>query len=264
MDYFKLMSRFWQLNTQVHFTPSETTLYHFLLAECNRLGWKNPFGYTNGALCAGIGISEKTLISARTKLQQHGLLFFKSGHKNCPTVYQLTPHDELTTTLNNTASTFQPIVKPMEQSKSNSLENVRSSLHSTRVAIPQETRRPYERTMAEAWTGQTSQQLPGASPPTSLTEYNADQSPLVDKEAFAQILRTNNYGHVDIETYRQQMLDTARTRQVRRSLPAWSKWITTYLNNDNKRGALLLPQALSTPTSQGNLRAKANTHSYIL
>jgi hypothetical protein len=145
IDYFKLMNRFWQLNAQVRFTPSETTLYHFLLAKCNSLGWKNPFGYTNDAICAGITVSEKTLIAARAKLQHHGLLSFKSGYKNCPTVYQLTPHDKLTATLDNTASTFQPIVKPMGQNKPDSLENVRSSLHSTIVAIPQETGRPYER-----------------------------------------------------------------------------------------------------------------------
>jgi hypothetical protein len=264
MDYFKLMNRFWQLNAQVRFTPSETTLYHFLLAESNRLRWKNPFGYTNGALCAGISISEKTLISARTKLQQHGLLFFKSGHKNCPTVYQLTPHDKLTPALNNTASTFQPIVKPMGQNKPDSLENVRSSLHSTIVATLQETGRPYERTVAEAWTVQASQHLPKASALTTAAQYNADQSPLADKEAFAQILRTNNYDHVDIETYRQQMLATARVKQVKCSLLAWSKWITSYLNNDNRRNTLLLPQGLSTTTSRGNLRAKANTQSYVL
>jgi hypothetical protein len=118
--------------------------------------------------------------------------------------------------------------------------------------------------MAEAWTVQTGQHLPVASAPTTAAQYNADQSPLADKEAFAQILRTNNYGHVDIETYRQQMLATARMKQVTRPLLAWPKWIITYLNNDNRRGTLLLSQGLSTTTSRGNLRAKANTQSYVL
>ena len=263
MDYIKLMNRFQRLYRHARFTPPEATLYYFLMAECNSLHWKNPFSYTNGALCASIGISEKTLIAARAKLQRHGLLSFKSGYKNCPTVYRLTPYDELTT-LNNRASNFQPILQPMEQFKTDSLENVRSSLNRDTVVIPEETARPYERTMAEARTLQTSQPLPVASASIAPAQYNADQSPLVDKEAFAQILRASNYGHVDIETYRQQMLTTARYKQVLRSLPAWSKWIITYLNNDSRRGVLLLPQALSSITSLGNLFAKANTQSYIL
>ncbi|MDO7884237.1 hypothetical protein [Hymenobacter cheonanensis] len=263
MDYIKLMNRFRRLYPQARFTPSEATLYYFLMAECNSLQWKNPFGYTNGALCASISISEKTLIAARAKLQQHGLLSFRSGYKNCPTVYRLTPHDELST-LHNTASNSQSILQPIGQSKANSLENVRSSLNRDTVVIPQEIARPYERTMAEARAVQISHSLPVASASTSPAQYNADQSPLVDKEAFAQILRASNYGHVDIETYRQQMLVTARDKQVLRSLPAWSKWIITYLNNDSQRGVLLLPQTLSTTTSQGNLFAKANTQSYVL
>jgi len=263
LDYFKLMDRFWRLNAQVRFTTSEATLYHFLLAECNRLYWKNPFGYTNGAICASISISEKTLIVARMKLQQHGLLSFKSGHKNCPTVYQLTPCNELST-LTNTASNFQSNVQLIGQSKPNSLENARSSLHRDIITIPQKVIRPHERTMAEACNVQAGQPLPAASTPASQVQYKADQSPLIDKESFAQILRSNNYAHVDIETYRQQMLSTARTKQVTRPLAAWSKWIITYLNNERQRGALLTPQALSAATSPGNLRAKANTQAYVL
>jgi hypothetical protein len=263
MDYFKLMNRFWRLNAQVRFTTSEATLYHFLLAECNSLYWKNPFGYTNGAICASISVSEKTLIAARAKLQQHGLLSFKSGHKNCPTVYQLTPSNELTS-LTNTASNFQSNAQSIGQSKPDRLKNVRSSLHRDIITIPQEVVRPHERTMAEACNVQAGQPLPAAITPTTQVQYEADQSPLVDKEGFAQILRANNYGHVDIETYRQQMLATARAKQVTRSLAAWSKWIIAYLNNERQRGALLIPLALSVTTSPGSLRAKANTQSYIL
>lgn len=261
MDYFKLLRRFWQLHNQVRLTAPETVLYCFLLEECNSLWWKNPFGYTNTALVARLGISEKTLISARTSLQAHGLLTFQPGRKNCPTTYQLLPPNKETAEPTNTTRIFQSMPSPGEPNAHHSLENTGSSLHEVTLPTLSTVARQYERTSALA--GQLNQSPPRTGSVCDQAQCSADESPLANKAAFAQILQDGGYGDVDKELYRQQMLTTARRKQVMLSPARWHKWIITYLNNE-RRGAPLLPPQLIAPPTTESLRIKSNPNAIVI
>jgi len=261
MDYFKLLRRFWQLHKKARLTASETVLYCFLLEECNSLWWKNPFGYTNAALVARLSISEKTLISARISLQAHGLLTFHPGRKNRPTTYQLLPPSKEAAAPANTAPISQSIPLPGEQSTCNSLERTRSSLHEVILPTLSTVARRHERTSALA--GKIHQLPPLTGPTYDQAQCSADESPLADKAAFAQILQAGGYSDVDKELYRQQMLATARLKKVALPTARWHKWITTYLNNERRR-APLLPQQPVTPPTTENLRTKSNPDAIVL
>lgn len=79
MNYIELINRFWQLRRSKRITSTQTDLYFFLLQECNQRDWENPFQCSNGLVCSGIGITEKTLIDARNVLKQLGLIDFENG-----------------------------------------------------------------------------------------------------------------------------------------------------------------------------------------
>ena len=60
-------------------TSTEQALFHELVAICNDDDWTDVFPCSNYDLCSPLQISENTLISARLKLIQVGLIFYKSG-----------------------------------------------------------------------------------------------------------------------------------------------------------------------------------------
>lgn len=78
MTYLDLINQFWKLNKEYVFSANETQLYFKLLDTCNSLNWKNPFTHSNGFICGELGISEKTLRTARQQLVNYGLIEFKS------------------------------------------------------------------------------------------------------------------------------------------------------------------------------------------
>lgn len=88
--YPYLINEFWQLREQVQFSSLEVDLYYALMQISNRIHWLNPFKKTNAHLMLLINISkEASLINARNKLQQHGLIRFKSGKKGDASEYTL-------------------------------------------------------------------------------------------------------------------------------------------------------------------------------
>lgn len=78
MTYIDLINQFWKLNKENIFSATETQLYFKLLDTCNSLNWKNPFTHSNGYICGELGISEKTLRTARQQLVNYGLIELKS------------------------------------------------------------------------------------------------------------------------------------------------------------------------------------------
>lgn len=82
MNYIELINRFWQLRRSKRITSKETDLYFFLVQECNTRSWENPFQCSNKLIIASIDIKEPTLIEARNKLKQLGLIEFIGGEKN--------------------------------------------------------------------------------------------------------------------------------------------------------------------------------------
>lgn len=84
-----MINQFWMIRRSKKITPSQAYLYFGLLQECNERNWENPFEYPNESICARIGISEPTMIDARARLKQLGLIDFESGERNkkSPTYY---------------------------------------------------------------------------------------------------------------------------------------------------------------------------------
>lgn len=77
-----MINQFWMIRRSKKITPAQAYLYFGLLQECNERNWENPFEYPNESICARIGISEPTMIDARARLKQLGLIDFESGERN--------------------------------------------------------------------------------------------------------------------------------------------------------------------------------------
>lgn len=95
MNGYELANQFRRVRRKFCFSSIEADLFYELVAICNDEGWPDTFQYPNALLCATIGTSEKSLISARNRLQQAGLLNFISGHKRFPTKYSFLPLPEV-------------------------------------------------------------------------------------------------------------------------------------------------------------------------
>ena len=102
------------MNRSVEFSPNEVFLYFYLLNECNIRGWQNPFEHPNKTIVLATGISEKTVIEVRNRLQQKGLITFESGKKNAKSpVYYL---NDLSKPLSKVLS--KTLSKPLSKSLS--------------------------------------------------------------------------------------------------------------------------------------------------
>lgn len=95
MNYIEMINNFWRVDAEYSFTGNETKLYMFLLHTSNRLGWKNPFRLSYRQIELGSTLTVNTVVSARNKLSQAGLISFEIGKKGCPksiankTVYEI-------------------------------------------------------------------------------------------------------------------------------------------------------------------------------
>ncbi len=93
MNGYTIANQFRKLRPSFLFSCIEADLFYELVALCNERSWPTEFQYSNPLLCATLGVSEKSLISARNRLKQAGLLEFTSGHKRSPTVYRFLDPD---------------------------------------------------------------------------------------------------------------------------------------------------------------------------
>ncbi|MDO7851378.1 hypothetical protein [Hymenobacter convexus] len=93
MNGYTLANHFRKLRPTSSFSSIEADLFYELVGLCNDRNWPTEFQYPNPLLCATLGISEKSLITARNRLKQAGLLEFTSGHKRSPTVYRFLDPD---------------------------------------------------------------------------------------------------------------------------------------------------------------------------
>jgi len=94
MNGYTLANHFRKLRPSFSFSSQEADLFYELVALCNDRGWPTEFQYPNHLLCATLHpMVESTLVRARNRLKQAGLLEFTSGHKRNPTVYRLLDPD---------------------------------------------------------------------------------------------------------------------------------------------------------------------------
>ena len=89
MNYIELINQFWRIRRSKKITQIQADLYYFLLHECNMRNWENPFEFPNTLITAAIGISEPSLVDARARLKQLGLIDFEPGErkKKSPVYY---------------------------------------------------------------------------------------------------------------------------------------------------------------------------------
>ena len=105
--YISLCRAYWQRAMEFMPEPTDTHLYFYLVEYCNKKFWESPFRLSNGALCSALGITTKTLIKARGRLVQMGLIEFIPGHNNRreSTQYNLLLWWKNSTTLGTTSGT---------------------------------------------------------------------------------------------------------------------------------------------------------------
>ncbi len=87
MNYIELINKFWTINLEATFSHAEVHLYFKLLEINNRLGWKNEFKCPNTRLEGETGMRTKTLINARQRLIDFGLITYKKGSTRKAGVY---------------------------------------------------------------------------------------------------------------------------------------------------------------------------------
>lgn len=81
MNYITLINQFWRVRRSKRVTSVEADLYFYLMNVCNELNWENPFEHPNKLIVATLGVTEKTMIEARNRLKQKGLIDFEPGKR---------------------------------------------------------------------------------------------------------------------------------------------------------------------------------------
>lgn len=90
MNTKDFMRHFWLNNQYDPCSPSETTLYHYLLFEAEHQQWAMPFKVPTQMLIAYTGISKQGIIDARANLYKRGLITYSNGEgKGRPALYSL-------------------------------------------------------------------------------------------------------------------------------------------------------------------------------
>lgn len=95
MNYIELIKNFWTSHNANSFSTTEIALYFYLLEVFNVCQWKNQIKRNNRRVEADLDISYNTLKAARNKLQQSGLLYFKSKNGDANVIYTLSNFDEV-------------------------------------------------------------------------------------------------------------------------------------------------------------------------
>ena len=94
MNIYCYMNHFWFKNQYDPCSPSETTLYHYLLYEAERQQWVKPFRMPTQMLMSYTGLSKQSVIDAREGLKERGLITYsKGGGKGRPALYSLVLND---------------------------------------------------------------------------------------------------------------------------------------------------------------------------
>lgn len=78
--FIELVNRFWVVNFEYSFGTSDMALFFALHRFCNQIGWKRQFACSNRQIMNLIQISDKTLINARKRLMDAGLITFTPGN----------------------------------------------------------------------------------------------------------------------------------------------------------------------------------------
>ena len=79
MTYIDLVNRFWQMDLEFHFSHLEVHMYFKILDLFNRSGWRKVLSVPNSRFVAELGATEPSVIRARQRLVDSGLLAYSKG-----------------------------------------------------------------------------------------------------------------------------------------------------------------------------------------
>ena len=99
MNYYDLSKNFWNLYRDKTFGHVDTAMYFYLLNECNIRRWLNPFELQTRNLELMFGISRKTIVEARNRLKQRGVIEFIEGKGRGAAIYKIIGLDVTNETL---------------------------------------------------------------------------------------------------------------------------------------------------------------------
>ena len=90
MNYINIIEGFWRMNAYDRFSSSEIILYLYLVHICNQNYWNMPIACKTATLQSELGLNKSTIIRARAKLRERGLIEFTEGVQNsCSPKYSL-------------------------------------------------------------------------------------------------------------------------------------------------------------------------------
>ena len=90
MNYINIIEGFWRMNAYDRFSSSEITLYLYLVHICNQNYWNMPIACKTATLQSELGMNKSTIIRARAKLRERGLIEFTEGVQNsCSPKYRI-------------------------------------------------------------------------------------------------------------------------------------------------------------------------------
>ena len=89
MTYIDLVNRFWQMDLEFRFSHLEVHLYFKILDLFNRSGWRKILSVPNSRFVAELGATEPSVIRARQRLVDSGLLSYSKGNQRKAGKYML-------------------------------------------------------------------------------------------------------------------------------------------------------------------------------
>jgi len=89
MTYIDLVNRFWQMDLEFHFSHLEVHMYFKILDLFNRSGWRKVLSVPNSRFVAELGATEPSVIRARQRLVDSGLLAYSKGTQRKAGKYML-------------------------------------------------------------------------------------------------------------------------------------------------------------------------------
>jgi hypothetical protein len=130
LNYINLLNDFWLIRRSNNLSSTQADLYYCLLQECNQRRWPKSFQVTNKLLCAQILLSEKSLIEARKRLKQTGLIDFEAGitKKKPPTYYILNNCNKVSNEVSNEGNKPAAIKGVINGTYINKLNNTKTNL----------------------------------------------------------------------------------------------------------------------------------------
>jgi hypothetical protein len=150
MNYIQLINRFWLLQEEVTFCPTDIALFFYLLKVNNQCAWKETFRRNNTKTCADLGISFNTMSNSRKRLAEAHVISFsgKTGCSDVTYIITLSKIDELTIEQSATTQPTTLVVTSIKtSSKSDEVVATKDKVNKTKVKQIKQIKRISESTL---------------------------------------------------------------------------------------------------------------------